>query len=126
MGLHSKTKPEKHLEQLLQSLYPGEFKYNGRYDCGISIDRMIPDFVNVNGKKQVIDVHGSYWHEGENVNERMARYAKYGYSALIIWDHELKNEKEVIQRIRAFVGTDPHLYFQTQPVAGSQCTSKIT
>ena len=110
-SLHSKTKPEKQIERLLQSLYPNEFKYNGRYDCGVSIDRLLPDFVNIKGKKQVIDVHGSYWHEGENVKYRQERYAKRGYSSLIIWQSELKNEKEVIQKIVEFVGKEPHHYF---------------
>ncbi len=104
-GLHSKTKPEKHLQDLLQSLYPNEFKYNGRYDCGISIDGLIPDFINVNGRKQIIDMHGSYWHKDEDVKGRQERYAKYGYFSLIIWDYELKNEKEVIQKIIEFVHT---------------------
>lgn len=118
--MHSKTKPEKHLETLLQSLYPGEFEYNGRFDCGICIDRLFPDFVNVNGRKQVIDVHGSYWHKGEDVAVRQARYAKYEYPSLIIWDNELKDEKTVIQKIVTFVGKEPHLYFETQPVTSSQ------
>jgi G:T-mismatch repair DNA endonuclease (very short patch repair protein)/DNA-binding TFAR19-related protein (PDSD5 family) len=110
----SKTRPERRLDNLLQSLYPNEFKYNGRYDCGISIGRLIPDFVNVNGKKQVIDVHGSYWHEGEDVKDRQERYAKYGYSSLIIWDYELKDERAVIQRIVEFVGAEPHHYFEAR------------
>lgn len=110
-GLRSKTRPEKHMDTVLQALYPADFKYNGRFDCGISIGRMIPDFVNVNGRKQVIDVHGSYWHKGEDVSERIARHAKYGYSALIIWDYELKNEKAVVDRIVTFVGSEPHQAF---------------
>ena len=105
-GLRSKTKPEKHLEKLLQSLYPNEFKYNGRYDCGISIDRMIPDFVNVNGRKQVIDMHGSYWHKGEDATVRQKRYAKYGYSSLIVWENELENEDKVVQKVVEFVGKE--------------------
>jgi len=112
-SLHSKTKPEKHLERLLQSLYPNEFKYNGRYDCGVSIDRLLPDFVNIKGKKQVIDVHGTYWHKDENAKDRQERYAKHGYSSLIIWQNELKSEKEVIRRIVEFVGREPRHYFET-------------
>jgi len=114
-SLHSKTKPEKRLELILESLYPGEFKYNGRFNCGISINRLFPDFVNVNGKKQVIDVHGLKWHEGEDVAIRQARYAKYGYSSLIIWDYELKDEKAVVQKITEFVGMPPQHYFDAQP-----------
>lgn len=114
-GLRSKTKPEKHIDRLLGSLYPNEFKYNGRYECGITIDGLIPDFVNVNGKKQVIEVFGRYWHPDANeVQEKQERYAKYGYPSLIIWDYELKDEKAVIQKIVEFVGQEPHLYFETK------------
>jgi G:T-mismatch repair DNA endonuclease (very short patch repair protein) len=101
--MHAKNRPEKYLESLLQEVCPEQFAYNGRYDCGITIDGLIPDFVNVNGRKQVIDVHGDYWHNGENVAIRQARYAKYGYSSLIVWERELKDEIAVTQRISEFV-----------------------
>ena len=105
-GWHSKTRPEKSLETILNLICPDEFKYNGGFDCGISIDGLIPDFVNVNGQKQVIDVHGDYWHKDEDIDIRIERYAKYGYSLLIIWEKELKNRSEVVKRIVSFVGKD--------------------
>lgn len=103
-GQHSKTRPECALEEILDYLYPGEFKYNGCFECGISLDGLIPDFVNVNGKKQVLDIHGSYWHKNEDINIRAERYAKCGYSSLIIWDHELENRVAITVKIRNFYG----------------------
>ena len=111
-GFHSKTRPEKRLDNLLQQLYPGEFVYNGKYDAGISLDGLVPDFVNINGKKQVIDVHGDYWHEGEDVTIRASRYAKCGFSSLIIWEKELKDTKQLVMKITEFVGKVPTLYFE--------------
>lgn len=103
-GLHSKTRPEIQLDEILQRLYPNEFKYNGRFDCGVSLDGLIPDFVNVNGKKQVLDIHGTYWHKNEDIDIRAKRYAKCGYSSCIIWDHELKDRIAITIKIRNFYG----------------------
>jgi very-short-patch-repair endonuclease len=112
-GLHSKTRPEQQLDTLLQQLYPNEFKYNGRYECGISIDGLVPDFVNCNGQKKIIEMFGDYHHDDSDVGEKTERYAKYGFSLLVVWASELKNEKkEVIQRIIDFVGKPPHDSFE--------------
>jgi very-short-patch-repair endonuclease len=112
-GLHSKTRPEQQLDTLLQQLYPNEFKYNGRYDCGVSIDGLIPDFINCNGQKKLIEMFGDYHHDDSDIAEKTERYAKYGFSLLVVWASELKNEKkEVIQRIIDFVGKPQHDSFE--------------
>jgi len=102
--LHSKTKPEQQIETLLQQLYPNEFKYNGCFECGVSLNGLIPDFVNINGQKKVIEVFGDYWHYDEEVLEKQRTYEEVGFSSLIIWQSELKNKKEIIERIIDFVG----------------------
>jgi G:T-mismatch repair DNA endonuclease (very short patch repair protein) len=111
-SLHSKTKPEKRVDMILQQLYPGEFKYNGRYDSGISVDGLIPDFVDVKGQNKAIDIHGSYWHKDEDMAARSERYAKHGYSLLIIWEDELKDGESIIRKIVEFVGKEPYFYFE--------------
>jgi len=114
-GWHLMTKPEKCLETILNQLYPNEFKYNGHFDCGILVDGLVPDFVNVNGQKQVIDMHGNRWHEGEDIRVRMERYAKYGFSSLIVWEKELKeNKSEVVKKIVSFVQKKPHFFFDNE------------
>ena len=56
----------------------------------------IPDFVNINGKKQVIELFGDYWHS-ENITGRsrereeqlrINHFKKFGYATLIIWENE--------------------------------------
>lgn len=118
-GIHSKTRLEKRVDVLLQALYPNEFKYNGGYECGITIGGFTPDFVNVNGKKQLIEAFGSHWHPEGNDKIKHNRYAEYGYSSLIIWDYELKDEKAVVQKIIEFVGMEPHQYFDAQPTGAT-------
>jgi G:T-mismatch repair DNA endonuclease (very short patch repair protein) len=108
-GLHSKTRPESRTDMLLQQLYPGEWAYNGRGQGCITIGRLTPDFINVKGEKKVIDVHGDYWHRNEKHGTRAEAYAKHGYSSLIIWEKELKDIKQVIQKIVEFIGKEPHL-----------------
>ena len=34
--------------------------------------------------------------------ERLKIYSKYGYKTLIIWEHELKNQNEVLNKIQEF------------------------
>ena len=61
----------------------------------------------MNGKKQVIELLGNYWH-GEKRTGRTKEqeetflknhYAKYGYNCLCIWELEVK-DKKLIDRIR--------------------------
>lgn len=110
-GWRSKNRLEKYVDVLLQALYPNKFKYNGGYECGITIGGFTPDFVNVNGEKQVIEAFGRRWHPEGDDKIKHGRYAEYGYSCLIIWDYELKDEKATVEKIVAFVGSEPHQYF---------------
>jgi very-short-patch-repair endonuclease len=123
MGYHKKTRPEQQIDTLLQQLYPNEFAYNGRFDCEIMIGGLVPDFPNVNGQKKVIEVFGSFRFKNKNggfrehteqeIAEKTARYAKYGYGSLFIWDYELKNDRKgVVQKIVDFVGKPPHDSFE--------------
>lgn len=97
---------EKMVDQILQEIYPNEWKYNGDFSCGITIGGLIPDFVNVNGKKIVLEIFGDVWHDTENtfLNKidwkrtefgRKAIYSQYGYECIILWEHDLKNKTDV-------------------------------
>ena len=89
-----------------------EFEYNGDGRLGVMIGGLIPDFVNVNGKKQVIELFGDYYHSPELVKNDWRRselgklmiYNSLGWNCLIIWQHELKEltEAEVIAKIKTF------------------------
>lgn len=104
-----KTKPERRLERLLNSLFPGEYKYVGNGQIYIGYKN--PDFININGQKKIIEVFGDYWHSKEatgvpikvHENRRINHFAKYGYQTLIIWQRELnKVSRNLIRRIREF------------------------
>lgn len=60
--------------------------YNGNGKQNIIIGGKIPDYVRMDGKKQVIEVFGTYWHNEEEEEERIEHYRKYGYDCLVIWE----------------------------------------
>lgn len=100
------NKAEIALDKILQEVCPNHFKYNGDFRLGIVLNRSIPDFVNVNGKKQVIELFGTYWHnqEGRGEQEKMAKYKEVGWNCLVVWDPELSETDALKDKIRAFVG----------------------
>lgn len=104
------TKPESLLQDILMRYFP-EFKYNGNFDLGISIGGLIPDFINVNGKKEVIELFGDYFHSPEVIGNRwqggelgrIMAYNSVGYQCLVIWESELKElpEEQIITKINS-------------------------
>lgn len=94
------NKPEKFLLRLLNDLHPGEWKYTG--DFSMTINGKCPDFVNCNGQKKIIELFGHYWHRGQNPQERIDVFKPFGYETLVIWEHELKNIENLIEKINAF------------------------
>lgn len=107
----SPNKPETILDELLQANFPNEYRFNGDYSQGVTLGGLIPDWINVNGKKQVIELFGEYWHDGKRRKVRWkstefgrkAVYSQLGFECLIIWTNELKSPNEVIDKIRSFV-----------------------
>lgn len=93
------TKAETHLEDILNKYFPSQFKYNGNFELGISLNRMIPDFVNVDGKKEIIEIFGDYFHRRNapwkrSELGRIMAYNSVGYRCLVIWASELKKLSE--------------------------------
>lgn len=58
------------------------FRYVG--DGQVWIAGKCPDFINTNGKKQVIEVLGDYWHTEEDAAERVSHFAQFGFDTIII------------------------------------------
>lgn len=103
------TKPnklEKLADTVLQTISPNEWIYNGDFSQRISLAGMIPDFVNRNGKKGVIEVFGVPWHDSENTFldkidwkrtewGKKSTYSQLGYKCAILWEYELKKDDAV-------------------------------
>lgn len=93
------SKPEMALLRIIEdNKLP--FEYVG--DGEVIIGRKCPDFININGKKQVVELFGDYWHRGQNPQDRVEVFAHYGFSTLVIWQHELKEPDKVLVKLQEF------------------------
>jgi len=94
------TNIEIRLTNILNRRFPGEWKYvgNGQFVIG----GKFPDFINVNGKKQVIELFGNYWHNALDSARKEYHYSQYGFSCLVIWEDELDNVGALIRKVRRF------------------------
>ena len=108
------NKSERILDSILQKYFPNEWKFVG--DGYTWIGGKNPDFLNINGKKQLIEHLGCYWHhcpihfsnlikgdEEEDRQDRIDHFKKYGFDTLVVWEHELKDEEQVVERVRSFI-----------------------
>ena len=77
-------------------------------DGSFIIGGLNPDFINVNGKKKVIELFGRVWHDTylkdwkRSELGRMMVFSSYGFDTLIIWDDELEDKQVIIDRIKEF------------------------
>lgn len=94
------NKIEKYLENFLNQILPNEYKYVG--DGELILGGKCPDFMNINGKKKLIELYGDYWHRNDNPEDKINHYKKYGFDCLVVWEKELKNISNIKQRIIQF------------------------
>ena len=102
--------PEGRLNTLLQLLFPNEYKYVG--DGSFIIAGKCPDFVNVNGKKKIIELFGVAFHNPNHAffevpyertqQGRIELFREYGFDTLIVWDFELDNIPLLSDRLVEF------------------------
>uniref|UniRef100_A0A6M3L028 Nuclease associated modular domain-containing protein n=1 Tax=viral metagenome TaxID=1070528 RepID=A0A6M3L028_9ZZZZ len=100
-GLKEPNKPERELDRILQSLFPKEYKLNTKKRILI-LGGKIPDFVNINGKKKLIELYGDYWHRGQDPNKRINYFKQFGWNTMVIWEKELKEESKLKIRLTNF------------------------
>ena len=103
---------ELELDKLLRIHFPRQWRYVS--DWQVSIGGKCPDFVHVN-QQLIIEMFGEWPHlwlkqrheqgltKEKAEQERVGHFAAHGYQTLIIWSKELKNEAQVVQKIREFV-----------------------
>ena len=86
------------LNSILDEFFPGQWEFVG--DGKSIVGTKSPDFISTNGRKEIIELYGDYWHRDDNPQDRIDYFKNYGYSALIIWNYELKDENRVVERIK--------------------------
>ena len=104
----SPSKPETTVLNILNTLAPRDWKFVG--DGQVIIGGLNPDFININGRKLIIEVFGNYWHTQKlkpyKINEgRINVYATYGYRTLIVWEKETKDPDTLQKTILEFIKT---------------------
>lgn len=101
-GLQLKpNKAELKLDNFLQQLVPNQYQYTG--NGKLIIGGKCPDFASTDGQKKLIELFGNYWHEGQDPQERIDHFHKYGYDALVIWESELTDLPSLKDRIVRFL-----------------------
>lgn len=111
------NRQETQLDKLIQTAFPNQFKLN--VDGSTIINGKIPDWISCNDKKKVILFNGLYWHlekfKRQNIinkifytkglEERKLNrpYTEYGFEVLHIWEDELKNNREILNKINNFI-----------------------
>lgn len=108
------NRPEKKLRNILNHLFPGEYKFVG--DGQIWIGGKNPDFMNVNGQKKLIEMFGDFWHgnykdrtKHQGKRDRIKHFAKYEFKTLIIWERNLKDRKKLKEKLLEFCGGGEHV-----------------
>lgn len=106
------TKPELELLRLIQdNKLP--FTYTGNGSC--IIEGLNPDFVSTNNERLIIEMFGRQFHDPNNTflkkidykrteKGRKEIFAKSDYKTLIVWDDELKNSSNTLNKIYQFMG----------------------
>jgi len=94
------TTPEKKVAAFIrQNKLP--YRYTG--DGTFWLEKVNPDFININGEKKAIEVFGCYWHKCPHCFPNVARkvknfqteqgrkelFKKYGWDVIILWEHDL-------------------------------------
>ena len=95
---------ELQLQSVLDRHFLNEWKFVG--DGQFNLGGRNPDFMNVNSKKQVIEVFGYYWHDPvlfpnrPTEEELIAHYKSFGFDCIVFWEYDVYNEEEVVTRVK--------------------------
>lgn len=99
---HKPNKSELRLLALLNKNFPSQWKYVG--NGKVWLGHRCPDFMNVDGKKQLIELFGIHWHNALSSGERTEYFKQFGFDTLVIWEEELKSEVALVKKIKKFSG----------------------
>jgi len=94
------NKPEKFLTNLLNQLFPNEYKYVG--DFQFFLGGKNPDFLNVDHQRKLIELYGTYWHKNDDPQKRIDFFKQYDYDTCVIWESELKSQNTLISKLQEF------------------------
>lgn len=88
---------EKKLFDILQSISV-DWKFVG--DGTVVIGRFSPDFINGN---KIIELFGNWWHEDNEVDERIEYFKSFGYDTIVIWEEHLEDPEYITKEVNRFM-----------------------
>ena len=94
--------PNKEESYLIDLFDDHNLPYRFVGDGQVTIGGRNPDFININGKKQIIEFFGEHWHDIRDAQEKRTIYNAYGFEMLGIWGKELRNPEKLISKILKF------------------------
>jgi len=102
-------KPNKKEKQLLTLLKEQKLPYKFVGNGQVILGGKCPDFINCNGAKKLIELFGIYWHKRKkNIKYHQTEkgtkkhYSLFGYKTLVVWEKELEEKEQLIQKLRCF------------------------
>ncbi len=109
------TGPERRIIEIIKEFdLPFRYVGNGK----VMIGNLNPDFINCNGRKEVIEVFGDYWHgkgikrQSQTIEGRKAILASYGFECIVLWEKEINSlpKEEIVRRITHEQGSIPDMH----------------
>lgn len=100
------NKPETRMLEILNQYYPNTWKYVG--DGKVIIGSYNPDFIRIDGKKQLIEIFGDYWHRDTNPQDKIDFYAEVGFATLVFWEHEVYEDVNYLLYMIDHLPSDSH------------------
>jgi len=110
-ALGRKARPTKLERKVMQLLYDNNLPFEYVGDGKVVLGGIIPDFINVNGKKEIIEALGCYWHGCQvcypgSKSQKLGRpdvrgaiYHKFGFHMFPIWEHEMKEPNKILIKL---------------------------
>jgi len=101
-------KPNKQEQKMIEIIRENNFLFSYVGDGKFVIDGKCLDFINYNSKR-IIEVFGNYWHTKkvrntiETEQGRKQFFAEHGFNVLVIWESELRNESQVVDKIKGWL-----------------------
>jgi G:T-mismatch repair DNA endonuclease (very short patch repair protein) len=106
-----KARPTDLEKRIMKLLTDNNLPFDYVGDGKVILGGLVPDFINTNGRKEIIEAFGCYWHgcqlchPGSNPDRlgradiRGAIYQQFGFHTLVIWEHEMKEPDKVLAKV---------------------------
>lgn len=99
----SPSMPEWFVGYWVESNHSGDWAYTGdRKSMPLLRSRgytglKVPDFININGKKIVIEILGGlgYWHTEDEAEQKIKYYKNYGFDCLVLFEEDCYDYKRL-------------------------------